>query len=95
MEIQYGRPPRTPLVVNFFSPPYIISASSPNETMIQYYQIKSTRKYANIDPNYYLKVLSHVRTNNKSPPKYFELDSATCNAAKELSVDTNRVSLRQ
>ena len=40
-------------------------------------------------------VLSHVKTNNKSPTKYFELDSASCRAAKELSVDTNRASLRQ
>ena len=40
-------------------------------------------------------VLSHVRTNNKSPPTYFELDSTSCRAAKGLSVDTNRVSLRQ
>ena len=42
-----------------------------------------------------LYVLSHVKTNNKSPTKYFELDSASCRAAKELSVDTNRASLRQ
>ena len=40
-------------------------------------------------------VLSHVKTNNKSPTKYFELDSASCRAAKELSVDTNQASLRQ
>ena len=40
-------------------------------------------------------VLSHVKTNNKSPTKYFELDSASFRAAKELSVDTNRASLRQ
>ena len=40
-------------------------------------------------------VLSHVKTNNKSPTKYFELDSASCRAAKERSVDTNRASLRQ
>ena len=40
-------------------------------------------------------VLSHVKTNNKSPTKYFELDSASCRAAKELSVDTNGASLRQ
>ena len=43
----------------------------------------------------YIIVLSHVKTNNKSPTKYFELDSASCRAAKELSVDTNRASLRQ
>ena len=29
-----------------------------------------------------VEVLSHVITNNKSPPKYFELDSASCRAAK-------------
>ena len=40
-------------------------------------------------------VLPHVKTNNKSPTKYLELDSASCRAAKELSVDTNRASLRQ
>ena len=43
----------------------------------------------------YIYVLSHVKTNNKSPTKYFGLDSASCRAAKELSVDTNRASLRQ
>ena len=47
---------------------------------------------ATIIPPY---VLSHVKTNNKSPTKYFELDSASCRAAKELSLDTNRASLRQ
>ena len=43
----------------------------------------------------YIYVLSHVKTNNKSPTKYFLLDSASCRAAKELLVDTNRASLRQ
>ena len=36
-----------------------------------------------------------VKTNNKTPPTCFELDGASCRAVKELSVDTNRVSLRQ
>ena len=40
-------------------------------------------------------MLSHVITNNKSPPKYFELDSASCRAAKELPEGTNQVSLGQ
>ena len=40
-------------------------------------------------------VLSHVITNNKSPPKHFELDSASCRAAKVLSEGTNQVSLGQ
>ena len=40
-------------------------------------------------------VLPHVITNNKSPPKYFELDSASCRAAKELPEGTNQVSLGQ
>ena len=42
-----------------------------------------------------INVLSHVITNNKSPPKHFELDSASCRAAKELSEGTNQVSLGQ
>ena len=40
-------------------------------------------------------VLSHVITNNKSPTKHSELDSASCRAAKELSEGTNQVSLGQ
>ena len=58
-------------------------------------QIATMFGYSCISSEHRHVVLSHVRTNNKSPPKYFELDSASCRAAKELSVDTNRVSLRQ
>ena len=51
--------------------------------------------FADLLTDVFVYVLPHVKTNNKSPAKYLELDSASFRAAKELSVDTNRASLRQ
>ena len=60
--------------------------------MGDYLEVNKFMTQNNMLPAY---VLPHVKTNNKSPTKYLELDSASCRAAKELSVDANRASLRQ
>ena len=70
-----------------------IDRSTSSDNQVSCRQITLNLKLILLSSSIY--VLSHVKTNNKSPTKYFELDSASCRAAKELSVDTNRASLRQ